>query len=245
VCHLVIAQIAPQARVVDIAHGIRGIRAGSVVLAQSVGEAPDESVHLAVVDPGAGTTRRPVVVVAGRGDLLVGPDNGLLPPAADALGGAVGAFELTDPRYRRETVSATFHGRDVFAPAAAYLSLGVRADDLGPEVGVGSLVRLPAPFVTVGEGVLEADVARVDWYGNLQLAATGDDLEVAHLGDRVVITSAAGSFDATSGRTFADAAQGELVVYVDSGGHVAVALNGGSARERLQDPERVTITGNS
>lgn len=234
---MVIAAIAPHARVIDLAHGIGGIRAGSVVLSQSVVTAPDGTVHLAVVDPGVGTDRRAVAVTTERGDVLVGPDNGLMPPAADALGGASGAFELTNPRYRREPVSSTFHGRDVFAPAAAFLCVGLAADELGPAIDPSELVRLPQAMTHVSSGCLEADVARADWYGNLQLAARESDLVSAELGNLVDVSGA----PAVVGRTFADAEPGGLVVYVDSGGHVAIACNGGSARERLQDPERVTL----
>ena len=226
---------------VDLAHGIRGVRAGSVILRQSVVEAPDGSVHLAVVDPGVGTDRRGVVIAARRGDVLVGPDNGLLTPAADALGGVAAAFELTNIRYQRESVSATFHGRDIFAPAAAYLSLGVRADDFGAGIDASSLVRVPEPSTSISSGELTSDVARVDWYGNLQLAATASELEQAGFGERVVV----GELDATIGKTFSDAAPGGLVVYVDSGRHVAIARNGGSARDLLQDPERVTLKSKS
>jgi hypothetical protein len=122
------------------------------------------------------------------------------------------------------------------------LALDVAADALGPPVD--DLVRLPAPFVRVADGVLEADVVRVDWYGNLQLAASENDLEEAAF-DRVVVSCAAGDFRAVHGRTFGDAEPGGLVVYVDSGGHVAIARNGGSARELLQDPVRVTLKANS
>jgi hypothetical protein len=202
-------------------------------------DAPQGSVHLAVVDPGVGTDRRAVVIVTGREDLLVGPDNGLLVPAAESLGGAVAAFELTDPRYRREKLSATFHGRDVFAPAAAYLALGVRADQFGAEIDPGGLVRVAPVAARISDGLLEAEVVRVDWYGNLQLDATEEDLSAAGLKGAVLIN---GDHEAVVGRTFADADQAGFVVYIDSGGHVAVACNGSSARDRLQDPERVTVT---
>ncbi len=191
-----------------------------------------------MVDPGVGTERRGVAIVCGRGDVLVGPDNGLLPPAADALGGVSAAYELTDPRYRLEPVSSTFHGRDVFAPAAAHLASEVQASELGPALEPEGLVRLPAPATVVSSGRLESDVTRVDWYGNLQLAATDDDLARASLGSEAQVSE----FVVVVGRTFADAEPGGLVVYVDSGGHVAIARNGGSARDLLQDPERVVVT---
>jgi S-adenosylmethionine hydrolase len=196
-------------------------------------------VHLAIVDPGVGTSRRGVAVATADGSFLVGPDNGLLLPAADALGGVEAAFELTAPAYRLEPVSATFHGRDIFAPAAAHLALGTSPDRYGPRVD--ELIRLPAPKVDVSHGRLTADVTFTDWYGNVVLAATGGDLEASGLVGEIVITSGAGEFGAWIGTTFADVRQGELVVYVDSGGVVAIARNGGSAREVLQDPEFVTL----
>jgi hypothetical protein len=236
VCHLVVARIAPDVRVIDIAHGIRGVRAGSAVLAQSLPESP-EAVHLAVVDPGVGTERRAVAIACARGGVLVGPDNGIFFPVADRLGGAVTAHELTEPRYRSGTSSSTFHGRDIFAPAAAHLASGVAPRELGPTVAVGELVRLPPPFVRAKAGVLEAEVARTDWFGNLQTAANADDLATAGLHGRIAVNGE----QATVGEKFADVREGELLVYVNSAGHVAIARSGASARELLHDPDRVTL----
>jgi S-adenosyl-L-methionine hydrolase (adenosine-forming) len=235
VCHLVIARIAPDVRVLDVAHGLRGIRGGSVVLAQSLTEAPVGAVHLAVVDPGVGTERRPVVIVCGNGSVLVGPDNGIFFPVADLLGGVVSAHELVDAAYRGPVVSTTFHGRDIFAPAAAHLAIGVVPEAFGP--AVTDLVRLPPPDVRVGDGVLEAEVVRSDWFGNLQLAATGVDLAGCGLSGAVLVNGV----DATVVEKFADVEAGTLLVYVNSAGHVAVAANRTSARELLHDPERVTL----
>jgi S-adenosylmethionine hydrolase len=132
VCHLVIARIAPACPVLDVVHGIRGVRAGSAVLAQSLIDAPDDAVHVAVVDPGVGTDRRGIAIACGNGSFLVGPDNGLFFPVADLLGSAVAAYELTEAWFMRDTLSSTFHGRDIFAPAAAHLALGTSPRDLGP-----------------------------------------------------------------------------------------------------------------
>lgn len=238
VCHLVIAKIAPDVRVLDVVHGIRGVRMGSVVLAQSLPEGPP-AVHLAVVDPGVGTDRRAVVIVCGDGSKLVGPDNGIFFPVADLLGGVVEAFELTEQKYRSGKTSSTFHGRDIFAPAAAHLAHGVEPEAFGPRVE--GLVRLPGPFVRVEPGVVEADVLRIDWFGNIQLAATASDLEASGLHGVVTVNGA----PATVAEKFADAYPGELLVYVNSAGHVAVARNGASAAELLQDPERVTLSTNT
>lgn len=242
ICHLVIARIAPDVRVVDVAHTLRGIRGGAAVLERSLPYAPG-AVHLAIVDPGVGTARRPVAVRSADGSTLVGPDNGLLIGAAEALGGVTEAFELVDPAYRLAPVSATFHGRDVFAPAAAHLATGVPASDLGPRVDAADLVTLPPPYVAVAPGELDSDVLWTDDFGNLVLAATVGDLERSALSGTVAVEAGATVATARVGRTFADAAPGELVVYVDSAGRVAVARNGASAGEALGDPGRLRITG--
>lgn len=236
VCHLVIARIAPDVRVLDVAHGIRSIRAGSVVLAQSLTEAPVGVVHLAVVDPGVGTDRRGVVIVCGNGSMLVGPDNGIFFPIAELLGGVTAAHELTEPSLRGPSLSTTFHGRDIFAPAAAHLANGVEPSDFGGPID--NLVRLAPPDVRVVDGMLEADVVRIDWFGNIQTAATGVDLSGSGLSGAVLVNGT----EATVAEKFADVARGALLVYVNSAGQVAVARNGASATEVLHDPERVTLS---
>jgi S-adenosylmethionine hydrolase len=237
VCHLVIARIAPDARVLDVAHGISGVRAGSAVLAQSLPEAPEDAVHLAVVDPGVGTDRRGVAIACGNGSYLVGPDNGLCFPVADKLGGALAAYELVEPWFMSESPSRTFHGKDIFAPAAAHLMLGVSPHEFGPSIEPRDLVRLPPPVVRVEPGVLEAEVLRIDHFGNVQLAASGEDLRATSLSGSVSVNGV----EATVGSTFADVASGALLVYVNSADHVAVACNRGSATRLLDDPAQVRI----
>ncbi|MEV4390309.1 SAM-dependent chlorinase/fluorinase, partial [Micromonospora sp. NPDC049580] len=146
-CHGVIARIAPAARVIDVTHLVppADVRRGAAVLAQTVPYLP-VGVHVAVVDPGVGTARRGVAL-ATPGGLLVGPDNGLLPDAAAALGGVTAAVELTEPRWLAARVSGTFHGRDVFAPVAARLALGAPLAEAGPAVDPDGLVRLPPAVV--------------------------------------------------------------------------------------------------
>jgi S-adenosylmethionine hydrolase len=231
VCEGVIARIAPGPRVVHISHTVppQDVRRGAAVLAQAVPYLPP-AVHVAVVDPGVGTDRRGVVLVSAHG-VLVGPDNGLLVPAAELLGGVREAYELVDPTYRLSTVSATFHGRDVFAPAAAHLAVGVAADQFGPAVDPASLVRLPEPETYVEQGKLSTEIRYIDTFGNVQLAATGADLDAsgASLGTTAHANLNGRSVKATVGRTFADTILDGLIVYVDSGGRVALAVNGGSA----------------
>ncbi|WP_328461348.1 SAM-dependent chlorinase/fluorinase [Actinoplanes sp. NBC_00393] len=223
-CHGSIARIAPEVRVIDITHHVppADVARGAAVLAQTAPCLP-ESVHLAVVDPGVGTARRGVVLSTPNG-LLVGPDNGLLIWAAEALGGVDSAFELSNKDWMLGDVSRTFHGRDVFAPAAARLAAGAPAADAGPEVDSSTLVRLPDPVLSVGDGWIEAEVLTVDRFGNVQLAADGSAL--TGLGPDLMVN---GSVRARRGATFADVNAGELLVFADSADRVAIAVNNGRA----------------
>ncbi len=234
-CHGVIARIAPQVRVIDISHEIpaHDVRHGAAVLAQTVGYLP-RAVHVAVVDPGVGTNRRQLAVEA-RDGLLVGPDNGLLLWAADALGGVTRAVELTAPQFRLVTGAHTFDGRDVFAPAAAHLARGVPLDELGPLLDPLSLVRLSTPTVEVSDGELVADVRTIDHFGNVQLAASGDDLAAASLASasRVAVTIDDRELAAAVGSAFGDVHPGELVLLVDSAGYGSLAVNIGRAADVL------------
>jgi S-adenosylmethionine hydrolase len=234
-CHGVIAGIAPAVRVLDVTHEVEPhqVRRGGTVLAHTVGYLPP-AIHLAVVDPGVGSGRRAVVLVAGE-SLLVGPDNGLLVPAADVLGGVVAAYELAEPRYRLPEVSMTFHGRDIFAPAAAHLANGVSPAEFGPAVQPTELVRLPQLRSSVINGRLSSEIVGVDRFGNIQLAAGVEDLLRlgARPGDAVRVQLRRSVVDGHLGGTFSDVPAGSLLVHVDSAGQVAVAVNGGSAAEAL------------
>src|SRR5581483_10504083 len=143
----------------DITHGVRPQRVlqGALILSNTLPYMP-EGIHLAVVDPGVGTDRKALALRGRDGRLYVGPDNGLLLPAAERLGGVDGAWELANPQYRLEPVSYTFHGRDVFAPAAAHLAAGVEPGDLGPPVDPTSLVRLDLPRAEISAGRIRAHV---------------------------------------------------------------------------------------
>ncbi|MFG2055005.1 S-adenosyl-l-methionine hydroxide adenosyltransferase family protein [Micromonospora sp. NPDC048930] len=226
-CHGVIARLAPTVRVIDVTHLVPpgDVRRGAAVLAQTVPHLP-YAVHVGVVDPGVGTARRGIALVT-PGGLLVGPDNGLLLPAAAALGGVTSAVELTDPGWLAPEVSRTFHGRDVFAPVAARLAGGGSPADAGPAVDPATLVRLPAPVLRREAGGFTAEVLTVDHFGNVQLAA-----EPALL-DEVGPAPLVAGQPAVRGRTFGDAPAGELVLFVDSAGLVAVAVNGGRAADLL------------
>jgi S-adenosyl-L-methionine hydrolase (adenosine-forming) len=235
-CHGVLARLAPVVRVIDVTHVVpRGdIRRGSAVLAQTLPWLP-AGVHIGVVDPGVGTSRRPLAVAAGE-HVLIGPDNGLLLPAAQTLGADLRAYQITSPAAMLESVSHTFHGRDIFAPAAARLATGaLTVADLGPELPADSLVRLPTPVVAVGDGWAQAEVVTVDRFGNVQTALPAGRLIGAGfvLGGRAEITAGGVRHPAVYAETFGSVPRGTLVLFEDSAGYVAVARNGGDAARLL------------
>ena len=232
-CHGVIKRIAPDVAIIDVTHGIapQAVLPGALILRNTLRYLPS-GVHLAVVDPGVGGTRRPLIIRDANGDLFVGPDNGLLVPAAD-LGGIESAHELANPAYALEPVSRTFHGRDLFSPAAAHLALGVDPAELGPPLSPDALVRLDLPTPIVGSGVVDASVLYVDRFGNMQLKMTRDDLERVGVvpGTRFELELAGERYYATAARTYADARPGEIVLYEDSYRNIAIAINRGSAAD--------------
>jgi S-adenosyl-L-methionine hydrolase (adenosine-forming) len=217
---------------VDITHGIapQHILQGALVLANTLPYMP-EGVHLAVVDPEVGGDRKAVALRGGE-RLYVGPDNGLLLPAAEKLGGVEDAVEITNEDYFLHPVSRTFHGRDVFAPAAAWLARGMPLEELGPTVDAASLVALELPRAMVTPGAVGARVIAVDGFGNAQLNATRDDLEAAGLAapDRLV---AAGR-DLPLVGAFAELPDRGLGLLEDSQGMLALVVNRGSAADRLR-----------
>ena len=235
-CHGVMKRIAPDAQIIDVTHGIRPGRVlqGALVLANTTPYMP-VGVHLAVVDPGVGGSRRPLALRDAEGRYYVGPDNGLLLPAVDRGGGLLDAHELANPEYALPSVSRTFHGRDLFSPAAAYLSLGVPLAELGPPIDPDALVRLDIPVPDVEPNRITATVLGVDRFGNSSLNLTREHLEQASIvpGTRVEITSRGEPYYAVAARTFGDAGEGDLILYEDSYRSLSVAVSRGSAAELL------------
>ncbi len=233
VCHGVIARIAPRARVIDVTHGIErhDVRAGALVLARALPYMP-AGVHLAVVDPEVGAERRAVALrCAGEERVLVGPDNGLLSLAATRFGGVVEAVEIGCSPLRLEPLSASFHGRDVFAPVAARLAAGTLLADAGEPLDPAELVQLELPRARTTEVGLVAHVLQADRYGNVVLDAEHDDLAGSglRLGRAVTINGRPALF----ATTFADVAPGELLLYEDGYRVLSLAVNRGSALQLL------------
>ncbi len=235
-CHGVVLRIAPDARIIDITHGIppQAVLQGALVLANTVPYMP-VGVHLAVVDPGVGGHRRALVVHDSEGRYYVGPDNGLLLPAAERAG-IVAAHELANPAYALDTVSRTFHGRDLFAPAAAHLARGVPIGELGPPVDPEALVRLELPMPAFEDGSVQATTLYLDSFGNIALNLTRDDLERVGVvpGTRIEIELSGQRYFAVAARTFADARPGDVILYEDSYSNMSIAISNGNAAAMLR-----------
>ena len=244
VCRGVMYGIAPDALIIDISHQVPrySIREGAGTLVFALPWMP-VGVHLAVVDPGVGTERRGVALKVARGDILVGPDNGLLPPAAERLGGIVAARALENRALMLPVVTSTFHGRDVFAPIAAHLAMGAPLESVGPPIDPETLVRLELPSPTIRAGELESQVTHVLIFGNLTFAGTTADLEAA-IGPLTPGRRISLEFPAHDGRpavtettiwerTFGSVPVGASLLMEDSEGHLSFADNQGNAAERL------------
>jgi len=234
-CHGVIKRIAPEAQIIDITHGIppQAVLQGALVLANTVPYMP-VGVHLAVVDPGVGGHRRALVLRDGDGRSYVGPDNGLLLPAAERAGIAE-AHELANPAYALDSISRTFHARDLFAPAAAHLARGIPIGELGPPIDPAALVRLELPEPEFAEGVVHATTLYVDSFGNIALNLTRDDLERVGVvpGTRVELDLSGERYYAVAARTFADARPGDVILYEDSYRNMSIAISNGNAAAML------------
>ena len=237
VCHAVMARVAPDVRVVDLAHSIarHDLRTGALILRRTLPFAAP-GVHLAVIDPEVGGRRRAVALRCAEEDrLLVGPDNGLLLPAAEQFGGVVEAVEISGSPHRLRPVSATFHGRDLFAPVAAALAAGAPLAEAGRPLEVDELVALSLPEARIEGSEIVAHALAIDRYGNVTLDALHEQLSEAglRLGRKVVASVEGEEHDAQYATTFADVGTGELVLYEDAYRTLALAVNRGSAADRM------------
>jgi len=237
-CHGVLTRIAPDARIIDITHLVPAgdVRRGATVLAQTVPYLP-AGIHVAVVDPGRAGSRRGVAVAAGD-RIFVGPDNGVLSWAVHSESGPMAAYELTNAKLWLEPVSATFRGRDVYAPVAAHLANGLDLAAVGPPLAPDRLTTLSPPVrrVRVDDGAVEGEVLSIDRFGNVQLSVTVPDLELLGTAAELQLTLGRRSLAVPFRDSWAAVAPGELVAYADAAGCVALAVNSGNAAQVLALP---------
>jgi S-adenosyl-L-methionine hydrolase (adenosine-forming) len=236
VCHGVIRTIHPEAQIIDLTHGVRryAVRQGALVLRNTLPYTP-VGVHLAIVDPQVGTERRAVGLRTADGRLLVGPDNGLLSLAWERCGGVELAVDVSRSPHRLEPVSATFHGRDIFAPVAAHLARGAALEDAGDPLDPADLTTVELPEPRVDDGAVVAHALVIDRFGNAALNVGHEDMAGTGitLGGTVELEVAHERYLATYAQTFADVRPGELIVYEDAYRTLAVAINRGDAAATL------------
>ncbi|HEU4321389.1 MAG TPA: SAM-dependent chlorinase/fluorinase [Acidimicrobiia bacterium] len=245
VVHGVLAKLAPDSRVIDVGHGFpRGnVRAAALALSRAIQYLP-EGVCLAVVDPGVGTSRRAIAAATPWGH-FVGPDNGLLSPAVAMVGGASAIVSIENPDAMIPSAGQTFHGRDVFAPAAALLASGdATLEDLGPEVGGDEVVPLLLPLTETEGGMVSGEAWWVDAFGNVQTNVSPEELDAVGVVPGETMTVKVGStiHSIPWVTSYGDVAEGDALVHVDSVGLLALAVRGGSASEDLNLAEGVAVS---
>jgi S-adenosylmethionine hydrolase len=220
--------ICQDAKIFHLSHGIpsfgisQGARVLEAVMCLPVG------CHVMIVDPGVGTERKGLIVETGRGDKLIGPDNGVLLPATRFLGGFKRAFQLSNEKYYRKPVSPVFHGRDVFAPAAAHICNGVKLEEFGPELKQDDLVKAPYDEAKIEGNRIIAQIIDVNNFGSsflnvMQKAMHG----IFKPGDMIMASLNGKKFDLPYRRTFGEVKVGEVLLVDDDFGRVEVAVNQG------------------
>jgi len=235
-CKGVMLRIAPEAPVIDLTHQVPGfaVEEGAEILEHATHYMPENTVYLAIVDPGVGTERRALALSTISGALLVGPDNGLMIPAAEALGGIECAISLTNADYHLRPVSNTFHGRDVFSPATAYLATGLAPSKLGEIVDPASLARLKLPGIErESSNTFSVAIIGVDRYGNARLSATAEEAGLRFGALLKVEAAENGEMPVRYVETFGHSKVGDLVLVPDSHRRLSLSVNKGHAFRAL------------
>jgi S-adenosylmethionine hydrolase len=225
ICHTVINKIAPESHVIDLSHGVPplDVRAGALLLLDSLPYMRHDAIVLAVVDPSVGRDRD-IAVETGDGRLLVGPDNGLLAPAWRASGNVTRAVSITSSSILIEPVSPSFHARDVLAPGAGHLAAGGTLDELGPEIEASSLTELHLPEPSVEPGKIACEVLDLNRFGNVQLNVRDSHLAEAGLdgSEGIAVESTGGGAVAQRVSTYGDLREGEWGLMFDPRGWLSV-----------------------
>jgi len=238
-------EIAPEAQVIHLMHGLPDFDIRCAARTMETTKYLQVGCHVCVVDPGVGTARRGIIIKTKRGDYLIGPDNGVLLPAAIILGGAEKIVSIENPKYMRQPVSPVFHGRDVFTPAAAHLANGVAIEEFGPEISVDSLVKAPYSEAIIRDRTIEAEVIHINKYGSLHLNilhAQWDQLAIK-LGQMLTVRFGKKEIRAPFVQTFGEVEQGQPLILKDDYGRAELAINMGnfSKTYKVTTGDRCTI----
>lgn len=240
VCKAVVLSICPSAVVVDISHNVSSfdIEEGALMLKNFVKYSP-VGVHVAVVDPGVGTQRRGIAVETERGDFFVGPDNGVLTEAVDLLQFKKGVV-LENKKYMLEPVTSSFHGRDVFSPAAGYIAKGVPLIEFGRALECADITRVTIPEPTEDEKAIYGTVLRIDQFGNIQLNVKAE--RIPKISEIVTVQVKGKTLRLPFVETFGAVTTGELLLYKDSDGLLTIAQNQGNAAQSIGVQKKMGIT---
>ncbi len=226
--------ICPNVKIFNLKHDVPffGITQGARTL-ESAADLPI-GCHVMVVDPGVGTNRKGIVIETGRGDCLIGPDNGVLLPATRFLGGFKRAFELKNDKYYRKPVSPVFHGRDVFTPAAAYLCAGVKIEDFGSELKEKELVKAPYEEATVEGNKITAQIIDINNFGSAFLNIRQDVMhKLFNHEDKITASLGGKHVTLPYKRTYGEVKVGELIIVDDDFGRVEIAVNQGHFTDKF------------
>lgn len=229
-----ILSINSNAKIVDITHEVarHDVRAAAFALASAANAFPEGTIFLAVVDPGVGTKRRCILLQTKNGLFFIGPDNGVFTLVAERFGVAK-IYEITNKALMNRDISPTFHGRDIMAPVAAHLSLGIKPSEVGPEIKTIKSIEIPHPRVTQLE--LSGYILNVDNFGNLVTnidAATA--LRFAKVGEALKVKIDEKVLKVKFARTFGDVTAGERMCFIGSAGTLEFARNMGNLAEELK-----------
>jgi S-adenosylmethionine hydrolase len=233
----VIKSINPDVEIVDLTHGIErhNVLEAAVMLAVSAGYFPPGTIFVVVVDPGVGSARKAIVIETPR-YVLIGPDNGCLTLLAEKEG-VKRVIDISSTKYRLPLVSSTFHGRDIFAPVAAWISRGVPLEDLGELISYNSIVKLSIekPRVDTVNRSIRGQVLYIDVFGNIMTNITNEEIYKLNLqlGTKLVVQVESRSAVCTYETTFSKVPVGDYVCYLNSWGYFEVAVNMGNAAEKL------------
>ena len=218
-------EINPEAHVIHLMHGLPDFDLFYAARTMETINYLPIGYHICVVDPGVGTKRKPIIIETGRGDYLVGPDNGVLIPATRFLGGIKKVVEITNKKYMRLPVSPVFHGRDIFTPAAAHLSKGVKIEEFGKQLDEKQLVNAPYEEAAIKNKQINAKIISINKFGSLHLNITHDAWDKCNKNKKINLKINNKNMKIPFATTFGDVGIGKPLIIKDDYGRIEIALN--------------------